>query len=1119
MKNIIPLIAVSAAISIDRVTTISPDISKTGQLSIFGDFLGFSPFTYLQQSSQPSGAQIFQSDGTSIPLFSNHSELDVNGLIYSSCLHDNVSYVGGDFQSPYPYIFAINLTDGSTFPLSQIEGPVYSLLCTSDSLYAGGNFDFNQTHGAAVYDFSSLMWSSLPFGGFSAGSEVNALAQRQNGNIIFGGNFTSLGNQYYLGNTSESMDNYSTTQYIALASGNASASGPSSSDPFDPSAPLCGLFESAEASTWRLADNSLGSWQIYLPRTINPYKVQLRNTPAPNSGTSQFRFVSFPTGGIMNLSYVDTDGIVSYCDAFCALQPGADQFQEFSFVNIIGMTGFKIEILGMYGDYAGLSGIALVDNYTAVYAINSYNSINPCDGEGGLGVSKSSTTGSGWSIAEDLGYLTNTINSAPLSDYSVTFYPNISVPGNYSVYLHTPGCIGDNTCSSRGVVDVFINASQDVTQSHSIYQTNNYEKYDTVYNGFIDSSSNFSPSIRLTPRENSALPFTFVADKITVILESAIFNTSEKLEVNAVLEYDPSNFTSVNSTPIGIGNDTLTSIGDVLGSEAEVQAIETLSDGSVLVGGKFDNCDISQVLISIAKDNSVSAFGSNNWEGSIYSLYNSQSGQLFIGGDMIINQKPAFFTSLNISNNALIETSTPNGPVILISQFSLKNYTGESHSVILVAGDFDELLDSNSSINYSVPGSGLYFESSDNWYQEIAGNSFPLLLGDIQNALTVNEESEQYVLLGSGISSESFKSISLALTDGNSVFEPNKLITFASEESAVRTVLYPDTGNDSFVIVGGNFRMNSSKTSQFENIMLIIDDSVIGISDGMDSASTVLALAAYNDTLFAGGRITGSSNSNELGNFVSLDLATGEYTQYQPAPLTCSSQVCQVNDIVVYSERSLLFVAGSFEKAGQLSCSGICSYETGPQRWQGVAGGVEGNVTSLLLNGERLYFSGEFQLDGKTGYLAYYDLRNNSIQSFDESELTYGLPGKVNGFLSPSGDIESSVIVWGQESRDNNKFFISVWNNNQWGSIDGLAEDSQIFEVLLLPVSESVSSAAYLASDEVLLAVGNIIISESDDEEVSAAYFDGDSWQPFIFTSKKNSEGEAEPGIIYGISS
>jgi hypothetical protein len=61
----------------------------------------------------------------------------------------------------------------------------------------------------------------------------------------------------------------------------------------------------------------------------------------------------------MNLTYSDpvTNQTLN-CDAFCPLSDKAD-FQDFFFVNNVGMNSFRIDILEFYGAGGGLAGIEL----------------------------------------------------------------------------------------------------------------------------------------------------------------------------------------------------------------------------------------------------------------------------------------------------------------------------------------------------------------------------------------------------------------------------------------------------------------------------------------------------------------------------------------------------------------------------------------------------------------------------------------------------------------------------------------------------------------------------------------------------------------------------------------
>ena len=92
-----------------------------------------------------------------------------------------------------------------------------------------------------------------------------------------------------------------------------------------------------------------------------PTKLRIWNTHQDGRGTKTFRFTAMPIDGIMNFTYTDpATGQLASCDARCPLPANSTEgYLDFHFVNVIGMSGFQIDISDWYGNGGGLDGIEL----------------------------------------------------------------------------------------------------------------------------------------------------------------------------------------------------------------------------------------------------------------------------------------------------------------------------------------------------------------------------------------------------------------------------------------------------------------------------------------------------------------------------------------------------------------------------------------------------------------------------------------------------------------------------------------------------------------------------------------------------------------------------------------
>ncbi|KAE9367359.1 hypothetical protein N431DRAFT_428760 [Stipitochalara longipes BDJ] len=89
--------------------------------------------------------------------------------------------------------------------------------------------------------------------------------------------------------------------------------------------------------------------------------------------------------------------------------------------------------------------------------------------------------------------------------------------------MATPGCIRDDTCSSRGRVNItgtLSSGSNVESFALEIFQTNNFDKVDQIYFGNVNASS--FPKVMMSPMAGQTLDtITIVAQSIDFILLNA----------------------------------------------------------------------------------------------------------------------------------------------------------------------------------------------------------------------------------------------------------------------------------------------------------------------------------------------------------------------------------------------------------------------------------------------------------------------------------------------------------------------------------------------------------------------------------------------------------------------
>lgn len=346
-----------------------PDINldQLGRVALTGDFDSISLYTYRQQTQNAFSTNGSQALITQLPNGDYTAAATADAYIKTMCpfVMGNGELagvvVGGNFTSlggiETQGVAMYDPNTSQITPLPGLLGKVSAVYCDQDTntVYVGGDFKgANSTNAVAWVGMAG--WQNLPFAGFNG--PVDSITKAPNGNIIFGGTFTGLGN------TTAPVKK--DQQVVNLASAKISSGSTTDENGFnDPKNIVCPTSGQDEAgSSWLLEDKTSGFWRADLNFGFQPTKLRLWNTHQNGRGTKTFRFTALPLNGIMNMTYNDpATGKKTPCDADGARCPLSDNtslpYQDFEFYNRVGMSAFQIDISDWYGDGAGLNGIEL----------------------------------------------------------------------------------------------------------------------------------------------------------------------------------------------------------------------------------------------------------------------------------------------------------------------------------------------------------------------------------------------------------------------------------------------------------------------------------------------------------------------------------------------------------------------------------------------------------------------------------------------------------------------------------------------------------------------------------------------------------------------------------------
>jgi hypothetical protein len=1107
---LISFVTIANAVTFKPAPSSNVDLSNLGHIGLAGDFDGISLYQFQGQSENgfnTNGSQGILSqfpNGDFATLAS--SDAAIRAMCTLSINGTTTVIVGGNFTSlggvNTPGAAMFNPNTSSITPLSGLSGQVSALLCDqdTDTVYVGGTLMGVNSTNAVALKGSEGKWTSLPFKGFNG--PVTSIVKDSDGHIIFGGEFTALGNA-----TGPSEPDQ---QQINIAGATITSGSSATTAGFsDPKNIICkSAGTDAPGSTWLLADKTPGFFNAEFGFGFLPTKLRLWNTHQDGRGTKTWRYTAHPIDGIMNFTYIDpATGNNASCSSQCPLSSDPSvPFQDFHFVNVIGMNGFRVDISDYYGNGGGLDGIALFEDNIVAYAINTFNEPT-CAGI--QDVSKATKTGP-WKVSPSLqsgsGFLTADVSS---ESASVVFFPDIKQSGNYSVNMYTPGCIQDNSCATRGQVTINGSLSSDSSNSAfstQIFQSNNFDKYDRIYFGYIEAStSSFRPSVTLAPSPGQNIPnHSIVAQSVGFILVSSSGG------LNNLFEYDPSQ-TVID--PASFTNSTIDKAGVSFGTSSKVNTLAT-SGSTTFVGGNFSTSDFKNIVSIDTTTNSLSGGGLN---GEVVTMA-ADGNTVYVGGHFTDTSKGGATGLNNIAAyDASKNTWSPlgagvSGEVLKIVPLQMNISTAVPETVIAISGDFSEVLAAGSNSSIAVSGFAIWVPSHSNWLQNL-GLDTPTINGEITSA--INLPGNGSLIAGSLTSSQLGVSGAVGLTTGPRLsalpvkIKPTQPLsnltkratTSSQNYTGVVTGLFYETGGRNITVLGGHFEATGSNGSDVNNLLFLNGsnaDAVTGVGSAISSDSTIFALALQGDNLYAGGSLTGKVDDADVDGLVIYNLLTDTFASQPPA---LGGGTVSVNTITTRPSSTDVYVGGSFSSAGSLTCPGVCVFSSSVSQWNRPGSNLAGTANTMLWTSTNsLTVGGALTLNEQDIPLATYDAK---AQSWTEADGAASIPGPVTALTQANSDASQ---LWVAGTASNGSAFVMNYDGSNWQSAgDTLGAGSIVRGLQMLPLTKDHATSSLVSTGEVLMVSGALILPGFGN--ASAALFNGTSYEPFILTSSSSNSG------------
>lgn len=1100
------------------------DLGSLGHLAIGGDFDAVSLYTYYGQregvvgngsqsilSTLPNGAfDVLSSADASINAMCPFVLKD--GALAGVVVGGNFTSLGGVSAQ------AIALFDPTTqkvTPLPGVFGTVSAILCDQDtnSVYVGGSFKAASSTNAIAW-VGMTGWANLPFAGFNA--PVTSITKAPNGHIVFGGSFNGLGNSTVpIGLSGQQVINLVTASITAGSSTTAAGY----SNPQNILCPSSGT--SGPGSTWLLEDNTPGFWRAQTNFGFEPRKLRMWNTDQDGRGVKTFRFTAHPIDGIMNLTYTDpSSGETVACDATCHL-PQNTSYLDYTFVNTVGMNGFQIDISDWYGKGGGLNGIELLEDDIFAFAVEAFNEPACSNAQFPSNVT---TTGS-WSVLPAgqtvSDYLSTSMGVDTLDTLSVVFEPDIKQAGNYSVTVYTPGCVQDGTCGARGIVNITatLSATGGEAISAQIYQTNDFDKYDQIYLGKVDAaSSSFRPTVTLTP-----IPAGGPSNRNVVASRVQFEQISSQGGLNGLFDFDP-NKAVVNTD---FSQSAINNAGTELQPNAVVNALITYND-TIYTAGAFSD-DVFENIMAF-RDNNATSLPGGGLNAPVSAMY-TIGDFLYVAGNFTNTSKGSVPGLSNVgayqySKNAWVPLGAGlDGPVNTIVPLQM-NITQDGPEIVIgFSGDFTQILARGNSQASLAEGFSVWVPSQTDWLQNLNVSQM-LLTGQLTAYANVPNGS---FLVAGTIASEG-EAISGAATltqySGSEGLDPfpfkiqpdstqsslsKRALTVEQDIAGVVSVSYYNNQGRNVTVFGGHFTATATNGSTIQNVLFLNgsnNDAVTGLPSGMDSNSTVLALATQNDLLFVGGSITGHVTGSSIDGVVVYDLHAAAFIDAQPPALQGDNVV--VNDIKVRPGTSEVYVGGAFDSAGSLPCSTVCMFQPSTGQWNAAGSNLGGSVSALFWSsGEKLLAAGSITVSGGSASLATYDAKQQNWTAISSSQI----PGPVTAFAPAKQDLSQ---MWVAGTATNGSTFLMEIDGNNYRPVGNVfGSGTTIRGLLVLPLTQPHATTPMLDDMSILLICGQLALPNFGN--AAAALYNGTDFTPYILTSNLDGQSGSVANLFTSI--
>ncbi|KAL9933048.1 hypothetical protein V8E36_008303 [Tilletia maclaganii] len=340
-----------------------------------------------------------------------------------------------------------------------------------------------------------------------------------------------------------------------------------------------------------------------------------------------------------------------------------------------------------------------------------------------------------------------------------------------------------------------------------------------------------------------------------------------------------------------------------------------------------------------------------------------------------------------------------------------------------------------------------------------------------------------------------------------SAIEPEILMSPNGTNEIYASAFWSRSDGSYLQILGGQFTTSTNVT----NLGAYDPDTKSlnpfpALSPTLANFTTVRALLVIGDQLFVGGD----------GGIASYNFVTAQWDNTTTPLSSDSEQQPVVRTIVHRPDTSELYVGGAFDNAGSLPCSSICVWDNSQLRWNPLGTSLDGDVAVLDFAGPKastLIAAGNLEVENTPTPLASYDTtRNIWVALGSVGDSGNQAPGAATAMSVDNLQLNSIFI--GGRSSDDTSAYLAKWDGARYVGLgnDELQPATGIQQLTFVPILRAHGGNSILENNRLLVVSG--LLQLANFGNVSSAFFDGATWQPFLLGAGSSN---GSPGIVRAV--